>query len=120
MLAQLRTALLLLLLLTLLTGVIYPLAVTGIAKAAFARKAGGSILEIGGHAVGSELIGQPFSDPKYFWSRPSATSPAPYAADGGAGSNLGPSNPALAEAVKQRIADLHAADPAGIGPVPVD
>src|SRR4051794_26185426 len=111
MLAQLRPAVVSFLFLTLITGVLYPLAVTGAAKVAFADKAAGSVTYRDGRAVGSDLIGQPFSNPKYFWSRPSATSPVPYAADAGAGSNLAPTNPALADAVKQRIAALRAADP---------
>lgn len=106
--------------LTLLTGLIYPLAVTGIAAVAFREGARGSLIERDGRVIGSEWIGQPFEEPGYFWSRPSATSP-PY--DGGAssGSNLGPTHPALAEQVAARIARLRAADPDGAGqPVPVD
>src|SRR4051812_2984649 len=109
-----------LMLLTLITGVAYPLVVTGVAKLCFPRAANGSVVTRGGRAVGSALIGQPFSDPEYFWSRPSATSPVPYAGDAGTGSNLGPRNPALAEAVKQRVAALRAADLANSDPVPVD
>jgi K+-transporting ATPase ATPase C chain len=108
-----------LLLLTLITGVAYPLLVTGIAQAAFPRQANGSLLEKDGKVLGSSLIGQPFDDPKYFWSRPSATTPA-YNAQSSSGSNLGPTNPALTEAVKGRIDALHAADPDTQGPVPVD
>jgi K+-transporting ATPase ATPase C chain len=120
MLRQVRPALVCLILLTLITGVAYPLAVTGIARLCFPREASGSIINKDGGATGSALIGQMFSDPKYFWPRPSATSPAPYAGDAGAGSNLGPTNPALAEAIQQRVATLHAADPANHDPIPVD
>jgi potassium-transporting ATPase KdpC subunit len=120
MLRQVRPALVCLILLTLVTGVAYPLAVTAVAKLCFPGKAAGSVVAKDGSAVGSRLIGQPFSDPKYFWSRPSTTSPVPYAGDAGAGSNLGPTNPALAEAVKQRVAALRAADPGNNDPVPVD
>lgn len=108
------------LLLTLITGVIYPGVVTAIAQIAFPRQAQGSIIEIGGRAVGSELIGQSFTEPKYFWPRPSATVPVAYAADAGAGSNLGPTNPALIDAVKQRIAALRNADPSNDQPIPTD
>lgn len=105
--------------LTLLTGLIYPLAVTGFAAAAFPGAARGSLIERDGRVVGAEWIGQPFEEPGYFWSRPSATA-RPY--DGGAssGSNLGPTNPALAEQVAARIARLRAADPDSAGPVPID
>jgi K+-transporting ATPase ATPase C chain len=118
--AQLRPAIVSLVLLSTFTGVIYPLVVTGIARACFNDRAHGSVIVQDGRDVGSELIGQPFSDPKYFWSRPSATSPVPYAADAGAGSNQAPSNPALAEAVQQRTAALHAADPNNQMPIPAD
>ena len=117
---QLRPALVLFLLLSLITGLAYPLLVTGIAQLAFPAQANGSLIVKDGKAVGSALIGQPFSDPKHFWSRPSATSPMPYNAANSAGSNLGPSNPALAEAVKARIDALRAADPGNPLPVPVD
>jgi K+-transporting ATPase ATPase C chain len=117
---QLRPALVLFLMLSVLTGLVYPLAVTGIAQLAFPARANGSLISQGGQVVGSELIGQAFSDPKHFWSRPSATSPMPYNAANSGGSNLGPTNPALAEAVKARIAALRAADPANTAPVPVD
>jgi len=120
MFTQIRPALTTLFLLTLATGLAYPLAVTGLAKALFPEQAHGSIISRNGQAVGSHLIGQPFSDPKYFWPRPSATSPVPYAADAGAGSNLGPTNPALVDAVKRRIADLRAADPGNDSAIPVD
>jgi len=98
MLKELKPALLMLALLTVLTGGIYPLLVTGIAQLVFPHQANGSLIEQNGKVVGSELIGQPFSDPKYFWGRPSATSPVPYNADASTGSNLGPLNPALEEA----------------------
>ena len=117
---QLRPALVLFLLLSLITGLAYPLLVTGIAQLAFPAQANGSLIVKDGKAVGSALIGQPFSDPKHFWGRPSATSPMPYNAANSAGSNLGPSNPALAEAVKARIDALRAADPGNPLPVPVD
>src|SRR5580692_523018 len=119
MLARARAAAVMLLLLTLITGVIYPLVVTGIAQAAFPRQANGSLIEKDGRVLGSSLIGQPFDDPKYFWSRPSATTPA-YNAQSSSGSNLGPTNPALTDAVKGRIDALRAADPDSTGPVPVD
>jgi potassium-transporting ATPase KdpC subunit len=118
--SELRPAWVVFVLLTLLTGVVYPMVVTGIAQVAFDRQANGSIITAGDRIVGSDLIGQPFGSPKYFWGRPSATRPQPY--DGGAssGSNQGPSNPALATAVKERIAALRAADPGNTAPVPVD
>src|SRR6266511_839396 len=103
MLRTFREALLMLVALTIVTGVVYPLLVTGIAQVAFRGAANGSIIERDGKVVGSSLIGQPFSDPKYFWSRPSATSPMPYNAGASSGSNQGPGNPALADAVKGRI-----------------
>lgn len=120
MIALLRPALGLFALLTVLTGLIYPGVVTGLAQAAFPHQANGSLITEHGRVVGSELIGQPFTSPGYFWSRPSAT--APYAYDGGAsgGTNQGPLNPALAEAVKARVAALRAADPGNSAPVPVD
>jgi potassium-transporting ATPase KdpC subunit len=120
MLVHLRPAVLLVVLLTLLTAVIYPLAVTGIAHVVFPRQANGSLIVKNGKLVGSELIGQPFDDPKYFWSRPSATSPFPYNAGSSSGSNQGPTNPALADAVKSRVEALRAADPGNTAPVPVD
>ncbi len=116
---QLRPALTLFVALSLLTGLAYPLAVTGVAQVAFAERANGSLILRDGQVVGSELIGQSFSDPKNFWSRPSATSPMPYHAASSAGSNQGPANPALAEAVRARIAALRAADPGQTTPVPV-
>ncbi len=119
MLAQLRAALVLLGALTILTGVAYPLLITGIAQAAFPRQANGSLIIKDGKAVGSSLIGQPFDAPKYFWSRPSGTTPA-YNGQASTGSNLGPTNPALTDAVKARIDALRAADPDNHDPVPVD
>jgi len=120
MTSQFRPALVLLLLLTLLCGGIYPLLVTGAGKLAFPAQAAGSLIAEGGKLRGSSLIGQPFSSPRYFWGRPSATAPMPYNAAGSSGSNQGPLNPALVEAVKGRIDALHAADPANQAPVPVD
>jgi K+-transporting ATPase ATPase C chain len=119
MLAQLRAALVLLASLTLLTGVAYPLFITGVAQAAFPRQANGSLIVKDGKPIGSSLIGQPFDDPKYFWSRPSGTTPA-YNAAASTATNLGPTNPALTDAVKQRIEALRAADPENHDPVPVD
>ena len=116
----LRPAIVLFLVLTAITGVVYPLAVTGIAQVVFPQQAGGSLIVKSGQIVGSRLIGQGFSDPKYFWSRPSATSPQPYNGLASSGSNLGPLNPALTDAVKSRIDALHAADPKNTAPVPVD
>jgi potassium-transporting ATPase KdpC subunit len=116
----LRPAITLFLLLSLVTGLAYPLAVTGIAQVAFPAQANGSLVLRNGQAVGSRLIGQSFNDPGHFWSRPSATSPMPYNAANSSGSNLGPSNPALASAVQARIAELRAADPGNNAPVPVD
>jgi len=115
-----REALLVLIALTIVTGVVYPLLVTGIAQLTMKRAAEGSLIDRDGKAVGSALIGQPFSDPKYFWGRPSATSPMPYNAGASSGSNQGPLNPALADAVKGRIEALRAADPGTEAPVPVD
>jgi potassium-transporting ATPase KdpC subunit len=115
-----RPAIVLFLVLTAITGIAYPLVVTGLAQGLFPRQAAGSLIVRDGKAVGSQLIGQAFSDPKYFWSRPSATSPQPYNGLGSTGSNLGPLNPALTDAVKQRIDALHAADPTNKAPVPVD
>jgi len=118
--STLRPALVLFLLLTVLTGLLYPLLVTGLAQLLFPHQAAGSVLTRDGHAVGSRLIGQSFSDPRYFWSRPSATTPQPYNGTASTGSNLGPLNPALLDAVKARVAALHAADPGNRLPVPVD
>jgi K+-transporting ATPase ATPase C chain len=116
----LRPAVVIFAALTLITGVLYPLAVTGIARAAFPAQAAGSLIEKDGKVVGSALIGQNFSDPKNFWSRPSATSPMPNNAANSSGSNLGPLNPALIDAVKGRVDALKGADPNNHEPVPVD
>lgn len=118
--SRLRPALTVFALLTLLTGAIYPLVVTGIATAVFPRQAAGSFVVKDGRIIGSALIGQHFTDPKYFWGRPSATGSAPYNPLASGGSNQGPLNPALLDAVKQRIAILRAADPDNTAPVPVD
>jgi len=115
-----RNSVMMLLLLTLVTGVIYPLVTTGIAQVLFPSQANGSLVMKDGKPIGSTLIGQSFTEPKYFWGRPSATSPQPNNGLSSGGSNLGPTNPALADAVKQRIADLHTADPGNKAPVPVD
>jgi potassium-transporting ATPase KdpC subunit len=120
MLRQLKIALIFLGIFTVVTGIIYPLFVTGIAQAFFHHQANGSLIEQNGQSVGSELIGQPFSDPKYFWGRLSATAPFPFNAAASSGSNYGPSNPALIEAVQTRINALKAVDPDNNQPVPVD
>ncbi len=120
MLSEFRPALVMIVVMSLITGVAYPLVVTGIAKVAFPKQANGSLIEREGKAVGSELIGQPFSDPKYFWSRASATAPFPYNAGASSGSNQGPLNPALTDAVSGRIKALRDADPDNQSPVPVD
>jgi potassium-transporting ATPase KdpC subunit len=120
MLRSFKEAFVMLVALTLVTGVVYPLLVTGIAKAVFPGQAAGSLIERNGKTVGSALIGQPFSDPKYFWCRPSATSPMPYNAGASSGSNQGPLNPALADAVRGRIEALRTADPDNTAPVPID
>ena len=110
----------LLLVFTAVLGVAYPAAVTGFALLAFPDKANGSILSFEGRVVGSTLIGQAFTRPEFFWSRPSATTPVAYNGAASAASNLGPSNPALGAAVASRLAALHAADPGNTEPVPVD
>jgi K+-transporting ATPase ATPase C chain len=115
-----RPALSLFVLLTAVTGIAYPLAMTGVANAAFAPQASGSLIVKDGKPVGSSLIGQNFSDPKYFWGRPSATSPMPNNGVGSSGSNQGPLNPVLVDAVKGRVEALKAADPGNALPVPVD
>ncbi|HOZ65337.1 MAG TPA: potassium-transporting ATPase subunit KdpC [Burkholderiaceae bacterium] len=116
----LRPALVLFLVLTLLTGIVYPLVVTGLAQTLFPSQAHGSLIVKDGKAVGSALIGQSFSDPGHFWGRPSATGPMAYNAAGSSGSNQGPMNPALEDAVKARVAALRAADPTNTAAVPVD
>ena len=120
MTSHLRPALAIFGALTLICGVLYPLAVTGIGSAVFPAQAAGSIVEVDGKAVGSALIGQSFTSPRYFWGRPSATAPMANNAAGSGGSNQGPLNPALTEAVKARIDALRAADPGNTAPVPVD
>jgi K+-transporting ATPase ATPase C chain len=126
MLSQFRPAIVILLALTVITGVLYPLAITGIAQLAFPHQANGSLIIQNGQAVGSELIGQPFDDPKYFWGRLSATGDFPYNAfnaqtlTGSSGSNYGPMNSALMKAVQDRIDALKAADPGNTAPIPVD
>jgi K+-transporting ATPase ATPase C chain len=115
---ELRTAILIFLVLTVLTGLVYPLVVTGIAQAVFPHQANGSLIVKSGKTVGSELIGQPFAGPRYFWSRPSATTPA-YNAASSTGSNLGPTNPDLIKRVKADVERIRAAHPEK-GPVPVD
>jgi K+-transporting ATPase ATPase C chain len=120
MLAEFRPAFVMLIIMTALTGGLYPAAVTGIAQLVFPSQANGSLIEQNGKTVGSSLIGQPFSDPKHFWSRPSATSPYPNNASSSGGSNQGPLNPALKEAVEGRIKALREADPDNKAPVPVD
>ncbi len=118
--AMIRPALSLFVVLTVITGVIYPLAVTGVAKLAFPDQAAGSLVVLDGKTVGSTLIGQNFTDPKFFWGRPSATSPMANNGQGSAGSNLGPLNPALTDGIKGRVDALRAADPGNKAPVPVD
>jgi K+-transporting ATPase ATPase C chain len=120
MLNQLVPALRMLAILSVLTGIAYPLVVTGIAQVAFSRNANGSLVDTGGKVAGSELIGQPFDDPKYFWSRPSATSPQPYNGMASSGSNQGARNPALADAVRDRIKALREANPDNTAAVPID
>lgn len=126
MMQQLRPAVTILLALTVITGVLYPLAVTGIAQAVFPHQANGSLISQDGKAVGSELIGQQFDSPKYFWGRLSATGDFPYNAfnrqtsTGSSGSNYGPMNPALLKAVQDRVNALRAADPGNTAPIPVD
>ena len=120
MLLTLRRSVVSLLLMVIVTGVAYPLVVTAIGHVVFPHRSHGSLIVQDDKIVGSELIGQPFEDPKYFWPRPSATSPAPYNAGASSGSNLGPSNPKLVQAVQARIARLKAADPDNSLPIPVD
>ena len=115
-----RPAITLFVLLSIITGLLYPLLVTGIGQALFPKQAAGSLIEHDGKRVGSRLIGQNFIDPKYFWGRPSATAPQPYNAAASSGSNLGPLNPALKDAVDARVQALRAADPGNTRPIPVD
>jgi len=120
MATEIRLSLVVFALLTLVTGVVYPALTTLIGALAFHDRVNGSVIEVAGKAVGSHLIGQPFSGAKYFWSRPSATGPQPYNGAASSGSNLGPTNPALEMAVSDRIAALKAADPGNRAPIPVD
>jgi len=126
MLKTLLNSLLMLLVITLLTGLVYPLVITGVAQALFSGKANGSLILKDGKPIGSALIGQSFDDPKYFWGRPSATTvtggsdPLPYNAEASSASNLGPTNPDLEKAVKERVKKLRDADPDNKAPVPVD
>ena len=120
MIKLIRQTVVMLVLMTLLTGVVYPLVATGLAQSLFPSQASGSLIEKDGKPVGSTLIGQSFTDPKYFWGRPSATAPQPNNAAASTGSNLGPTNPALTDAVKQRMEALHAADPDNRASIPVD
>ncbi|MBI1813509.1 MAG: potassium-transporting ATPase subunit KdpC [Deltaproteobacteria bacterium] len=117
---ELRTAILMLVVLTVVTGVIYPLLVTGIAQTVFPAQAAGSLIVNDGKLVGSALIGQPFDDPKYFWSRLSATSPSPYNGGSSSGSNLGPLSDALRDAIQARVTALREAQPNDSRPIPVD
>jgi K+-transporting ATPase ATPase C chain len=115
-----RNAISMLLVMTVITGLLYPLIATGVAQALFPHQANGSLIVRDGKPIGSALIGQSFDDPRYFWGRPSATSPQPDNGTASNGSNLGPTNPALHDAVKQRIDALHAVDPGNNAPVPAD
>lgn len=117
---HLKTATILYLTLSVVTGVLYPLAVTAIAQVAMPARANGSLIVRDGRTLGSTLIGQSFNGAGYFWGRPSATGPMPYNAAASSGANLGPTNPALEQAVRERIAALRAADPGNLAPVPVD
>jgi K+-transporting ATPase ATPase C chain len=120
MVRELRTTLIVFLLLTGVTGLVYPGVIALIGRVFFAGQATGSVMEVNGQAVGSRLLGQPFTDPRYFWGRPSATGPQPYHGGASTGSNLGPTNPALLDAVRERVAALRAADPGNQQPVPAD
>jgi len=117
---QLKPTIIIFIILTVITGIVYPLFFTGIAQLFFQKQANGSLIYRNGKSVGSALIGQPFDDPKYFWGRISATSPVPYNAASSGGSNLGPSNPALIAEVTTYIGALKAADPENTNPIPVD
>jgi potassium-transporting ATPase KdpC subunit len=120
MFTMVRNSVMSLLLFTFVMGIIYPLLVTGLAQIAFPHQANGSVITKNGKAVGSELLGQEFNDPKYFWGRLSATTPYPYNGGSSSGSNLGPNNPDLMKAVQARIDALHAADPDNSAKIPVD
>ena len=120
MFTMIRNAFMSLVVFTILTGLIYPMAVTGISQAIFPDQANGSIIMSNGRPVGSLLIGQQFDDPKYFWGRPSATSPYPYNSASSSGSNLGPNNPDLMKAIQKRVHALHEADPGNTTRIPVD
>lgn len=120
MFKTIRQSVVMLLLMTVLLGIGYPLVITGAAQLLFPHQANGSLITKDGKPIGSELIGQYFDDPRYFWGRPSATSPQPDNGTGSSGSNQGPTNPALRDAVQQRIESLHKADPGNTAPVPVD
>jgi potassium-transporting ATPase KdpC subunit len=120
MLSQFRPAIVVFFILTVITGIFYPLVVTGIAQVIFPFQANGSLIVKDGKVVGSALIGQPFDEPRYFWGRPSATSPFGYNAASSSGSNLSPANPDLIKAVQGRVEALRAADPGNTAPVPVD
>jgi potassium-transporting ATPase KdpC subunit len=120
MLKQFRAAIIMLVLMTVLTGLIYPAVITGIAQVIFPQQANGSLIVKDGKVVGSSLIGQTFDDPKYFWSRPSATGPYPYNSSTSGGSNLGPTNGVLTQTVQSRVDALRQADPGNNNPVPVD
>lgn len=117
---HLKPVVLMLLVWTVLTGIVYPSLVTGLGQLLFPRQANGSLIERDGRALGSRWIGQAFADPKYFWGRPSATSPFPYNAGASSGSNQGPTNPALIDAVESRVRALRQADPYNHAPIPVD
>ena len=118
--AQFKPAVIMFALLTVVTGLLYPLAVTLIAQGIFRQQASGSLLIHNGAAVGSALVGQPFDDPRYFWSRPSATAPYPYNAAASAGANLGPTNSHLLDGIAARVEALQTADPGNVAPIPVD
>ncbi len=120
MVSQLRPAIMAFVLLSIITGLLYPFAVTGVAQVLFPQQANGSLIGQNGQAIGSKLIGQPFDAPKYFWGRLSATSPYPYNAAASSGSNLGPTNKALTDEVQARIDALRKADPTNTAPIPVD
>lgn len=117
---QIRPALIMLAILSVLTGLLYPLVITGLAQLLFPHQVNGSLIVRDGKIIGSELIGQYFDEPRYFWGRPSTTAPFPYNAAASSGSNLGPTNPVLIDAVKGRVAALRAVDPGNDAPIPVD